>query len=781
AADNNALVLARLLEAKGEDNSPAISEMGLLGAEAIREAFEGDLRQLSDLLTGAIKKALELAGDDDWWPYIRGLFNDYIVVENKDGKLLSYPYATTGTKVTLGTPTEVVQEFKKAGDDLGTMTEAVSEQSAFIESTEGGNFRIRVIQAGLSGNNNYYPDSVLREAVSLFEGARVLVKSDKEHLSGQGKSFENLIGGLQNVSFVEGAGTDTGEIQADLAMIEPNGEVAVKLREAIAQNLTSLFGFSIDALSLIKPRHDSGRVLREARKFTEIRSVDLIVEPGAGGTLLNLIEAKGDPIMDREQMMRLLEAKGHNKADLEKLDDKQLIGRMTEAIEADTPQPETPPVNTDGFVTRDELRMVEARADARVTIQGSNLPEVAQTRLIDRFTNEDSFTPQVVQEAIQSERDYLANFAGGGTVNGLGDGSDGNGHQVFSGETQDERNAAMLEACLDISHQDHAQARSFRECYVGITGDRQVTGQLSNCHSGSFREALNTTTFSLALGNSMNRRMLKDYKSNSKEDAWRRIADVGELNDFREQKRSRFGGYGDLSVVGEGQPYPALVSPDDEEAKYSPNKRGGTEEVTLEMIKNDDVNIIRRIPGRMSRAAKRTLSKFVFDFIIGNGAVYDNKALFHVDHNNLSTIALTKDSFEAARLKMVNQTEPGSNQKLFFNPKTMLIGAELGRTAYDLFKRDTNNDADFIQTLKPEIIEVWCWDDANDWALIADPMDVPTIEIGFLDGKQEPEMFVQDNPSVGSVFTNDKIKYKLRHIYGGAVMDYRGFQKAVVA
>jgi hypothetical protein len=49
-----------------------------------------------------------------------------------------------------------------------------------------------------------------------------------------------------------------------------------------------------------------------------------------------------------------------------------------------------------------------------------------------------------------------------------------------------------------------------------------------------------------------------------------------------------------------------------------------------------------------------------------------------------------------------------------------------------------------------------------------------------MDGREEPELFVQDNPTVGSLFTNDKITWKIRHIYGGNVTDFRGGTKAVV-
>jgi len=55
------------------------------------------------------------------------------------------------------------------------------------------------------------------------------------------------------------------------------------------------------------------------------------------------------------------------------------------------------------------------------------------------------------------------------------------------------------------------------------------------------------------------------------------------------------------------------------------------------------------------------------------------------------------------------------------------------------------------------------------------------LEIGFIDGKEDPAVLVQDAPGVGMVFTRDRITYKVRHEYGGAVIDYRGFYKAVVA
>jgi hypothetical protein len=66
------------------------------------------------------------------------------------------------------------------------------------------------------------------------------------------------------------------------------------------------------------------------------------------------------------------------------------------------------------------------------------------------------------------------------------------------------------------------------------------------------------------------------------------------------------------------------------------------------------------------------------------------------------------------------------------------------------------------------------------WWLVADPNRIPTIEVGFYQGRQDPELFTQSDPTVGSVFNSDKVTYKLRHIYSGAVLDCRGFVKGNV-
>ena len=70
--------------------------------------------------------------------------------------------------------------------------------------------------------------------------------------------------------------------------------------------------------------------------------------------------------------------------------------------------------------------------------------------------------------------------------------------------------------------------------------------------------------------------------------------------------------------------------------------------------------------------------------------------------------------------------------------------------------------------------------DTNDWYVFANVEEAPTVEVGFLQGRQEPEFFLADNPTAAAVFTSDRIRYKVRHEHEAVVIDFRGAYKEVV-
>lgn len=761
---------------------------GIVGARLI-EAAATEVRAVLNL----VMRALAQAGHVAEYASAEAVYPDRVVVY-KDGRYYAYPFTLSeDNAVTVGAPREVVMQHV---DAASRMTESQQDQ-AFIEAVgepAGGVWLIRVIRAGESENRNYYPDAVLRDAVRLVEGARVFEKSDAEHVAAgtqavaPGKSFRNLVGQLRNARFVEGAAADTGEIQAELHLIQPDGDVAVRVREAHARGMAGLFGFSIDADAKAKVTTIGGRKVRAAVQITKVNSVDLIVEPGAGGALLRIVEAQANPLpLEDEDMalrQRMIEAiKAHNPAfDDANATDEQIEAAFVEAKAArrepaPTPAPAAAPAADSGVM--DQLRLVEARLVARDLVGAAKLPQPAKERLLQRFTEAQApFTAADVTAAIDGERAYLARFT-----------ESGKPVIHFDEAPQVEDRSVKIGEMLDGFFNGDKGLHSFKECYIEITGDRRVTGDLKDCDVARMRESLgarfveslSSSSWTNTLGDSITRRMLAAYAQMTDLQAWRRIAYTVPVNDFRTQERTRIGGYGNLPEVNQGAPYTALTSPPDEKATYAVTKRGGTEDLTLEMIRNDDVGAIRRIPTELALAAANTLYEFVFDFIRTNPTIYDSVALFHATHNNLGTSALDATSFAAARLAMINQVRAGSLKKLNIGPSTVLVPFELQETAYNLFVRGQNLDKTFVQTINPEVIPVPYWTDTNDWAVVADPHRIPTIELGFLDGNEEPGLFVQDMPNVGSLFSNDKVTYKIRHIYSGAVMDYRGLRKHVVA
>lgn len=124
------------------------------------------------------------------------------------------------------------------------------------------------------------------------------------------------------------------------------------------------------------------------------------------------------------------------------------------------------------------------------------------------------------------------------------------------------------------------------------------------------------------------------------------------------------------------------------------------------------------------------------------------------------------------------------DEKIGIKPGYLAVPTELEATARKILTNDWEPDTveRNINTLKnvAKLMEVSSLTDANDWYLIADKTWLDLFEIGFIDGKEEPEILIQDQPNVGTMFTRDRMTYKVRHEYGGAPVDFRGFYKAVV-
>jgi len=437
------------------------------------------------------------------------------------------------------------------------------------------------------------------------------------------------------------------------------------------------------------------------------------------------------------------------------------------------------------------LHMAASKVVLNATLSTSGLPVPVQNKLKNQFKDQLLDEP-LLAAAIRAEKHMLDELTGSGNVVGMG------GTRVIIEPT--EKLQAACDKMFGLPVKDEAKQvasfRSLRAAYTEITGDTDVRGYLDDQnHLRQLRAAgFDSSTFAYVLGNTLYRRMISDYQE---------IGDFGislvvgqnirNARDFRTIESVRIAYYGDLPDVNpevNTPGYSDLGTLSDEKVDYVLGQKGGIITISRKMIINDDIRAIDTIRKRLPRAARRTLAKTVWAPIISN-AVYkgDNKAMFHADHANLDSTVFGMAAVLAMKTRMYNQTEPSSGAVLGLRLKNLVIPEALWGAAITLNQTPNflisgvtsgnpffhffgaNNENIFVNPLMT---------DASDFLGLADMSDCECVELAFMNGQQEPEMFIADNPNFGQFFINDQIQYKIMHEYSAVATDFRGVQKNIV-
>lgn len=459
----------------------------------------------------------------------------------------------------------------------------------------------------------------------------------------------------------------------------------------------------------------------------------------------------------------------------------------------------------------EKVRIAESKAVLTQKISESDLPDPIKRKLERKYDGKVFEESDLIAD-ITDEKETLEKLFEDTPYSRTSDTT-----HVSMGMGQRERAVKALDGFWDNKPVDGvAPARSLLEAYAIFTGkssweirpDLVVREAAVNYDSaGRISEALSGAVGTSPLywgeimGDSVTRRMVKEYNDLGY-DEWRKFCTVNTVPDFRTQRRTRFGGYSTLQVVSELSAYPTLTSPTDEEATYNVEKRGGLETITMEMIARDDLAALRRVPFKLARAAKITLYRFVFNMISLSGSAgfvstsYDTSVLFTTTHANalvssnaMADATLNDANLTTARQLMAKQSAYNeSTHILGIRPRYLIVPVDLDATAQRLVGNEftysgavSGGQTDInVHRGTVETIVVPYWSDNTDgrndrWVVVADPSEIPTIEVGFFQGSETPELFTQDSETVGSMFDIDKLTYKIRHIYGGTFLDHRGF------
>jgi hypothetical protein len=703
----------------------------------------------------------------------------------------------------------------------------------------------------------YWSEEVLEAHTALFQGVDInAYEQTADHYSHlkvpNDAMLENVKRYLveKKVGWIEKTWWTPEGIRAEIHFLKEHAWVPKTLQDGIDQGNSDVLGLSIDA------RAKGIEILVEdmtvilVTEIASCSSVDVVTRPAAGGKFLRAIAGLDKPTnkeedgMDREKLLKLIQQarpdllEGKDRAALSDDDVMELARMAMEKPAGGDGKTQRAAQAVTGVTIEEVQKKIKEAVDAEKTfmetraacarsldseLAGSDLPVLAVTRIRRRFEGS-LFKIEDLAEAVKEEKEYLAamagpSFAGVGdqgrqSVVAMGIGTIERAQMAVDrmfGMTAEEMTTfakmerldhrpffADMRAAQDYTDFDKVPSFSgIREMYEFFSGDTEVSGVFNRKNlPADLRASMDITsaTFSYLLGNTLGRRMVRDYREmNYQEDLL--ISLRKPVKDFRQQEAVKVGYFPDLDAVDpQTGDYQEISGVTDEESTYSVGQLGNLLTVTRTTIINDDLSVVQRIWNRIARAARRTHAKYVWDFFIDNGTCSDGTAWFTSGHGNLGATAMGFATVLIAYKALAAMTEKDSGEiiGLLDNPSVkpvLVYPTALMETGEMIVNDDhyyaTNDLTDKTRNpLKGKITGArvsLLGDDANDWGLLMPPAEVDMVEMGYLNGRQEPETFVADTPQSEQMFVADKVRYKIRHEYGGAVVDCVSGYKAVVA
>lgn len=311
--------------------------------------------------------------------------------------------------------------------------------------------------------------------------------------------------------------------------------------------------------------------------------------------------------------------------------------------------------------------------------------------------------------------------------------------------------------------------QSLRIAGVAIPHDRltMVGMALTQAHS--------TSDFANVLANVAHKAALAGWSAAP--ETWPQWTRAGSLTDFRPAKRVGLALPAALPTKLEGVDYQYGTIGDRGEtitlATY-----GRILRFTREAIINDDLSILSTVPSRMGAAARRTVGNLVYAVLTANAAMADGVALFHSSHGNLAGSGAVPSVTTMGAAKAAMMVQASGGHALNIVPKYMIVPAALELSARQLLTSTVDPTASKGHAANPvagmaELVVDARLDaaSATAWYLAADPTVFDTIEVAFLDGRQEP--FMEQQPG----WTTDAIEWKVRIDAAAAALDHRTLYK----
>lgn len=317
---------------------------------------------------------------------------------------------------------------------------------------------------------------------------------------------------------------------------------------------------------------------------------------------------------------------------------------------------------------------------------------------------------------------------------------------------------------------------SLQEVLVEAARRNGYTGS-ARIHDGNIREVLAsgfaTHSISNVLAATYGKFLLQGYTA--VEAVWDRIASIRSVSDYKTVTGVRLnGGFNFEDVAPSGE----LKSADatDETRTIRAKLTGRMSSITMVDIVNDDLGALTQVPSRLGRGAAVKLNQ---DFWAEFAA---NNATFYRAETAAAGNALQISSLRTALASYRKLTDPDGNP-LGITPSILLVPPELEMTAEELMgssvlitgANETRGNVNVFAG-RFQVVSSAYLTSATTWWLVANPAELPAMEVAFLNGQRLPTVQQAD-----ADFNMLGIQVRGHFSYGVAKAEGRGAYRMATA
>lgn len=449
-----------------------------------------------------------------------------------------------------------------------------------------------------------------------------------------------------------------------------------------------------------------------------------------------------------------------------------------DAIRAESEKPDEPQVNTDEIRARAEAETLARVAEITESCRAVGLPDEFSTKLVKEAKTIDQARAAIITELKKK------NVPVSGASN------------ITMGETDTEKfRAAAVDGLIARgdpqavskmklapgfeSFRGRSLLRLAEECLqrAGVNTRNMTNREIAAAAlrmRGAYTIAAGTADFPSIVLDASNKSLQRGFNEGPRN--WSRFCNIGSAPDFKTINRISLFEAQDLKDIDEQGNYKEAIFKDGNET-YSIDDKGLRFTISRKAIINDDTGAFSRIPRLLGVSGTRTIERAAYAKLTGGTTTVvmsDGKALFHADHNNITTsAALDADALAADIKAMATQKgrgEDGATTPCGAMPRFLHIPWALKYLADSLVAATStyggfNALANALEVLPSPFLDL---NSATRRYLSADPNQADVIEVSFLDGVQEPFMEEVDQTDAdGRVF-------KIRLDVGVGVLDWRG-------